>query len=141
MGTSENQSHAKQKEFDSYVELVDGSKMLMSEKESCRRLLATSYGNTNGDPPEVKQKKMCEFDWELSKHIVHMRVLLSELIRTVGDKGATAAPAKPAAPASKWDRILDRLTLWRNQIAAVAIAAFFAPHSVDVINALKGFTK
>ena len=131
MGNKEHEDHAKQVEFDSYVELVDDSKMLMSEKESCRRLLATSYGNTNGDPPEVKQKKMCEFDWELSKHIVHMRVLLSELIR------ATAKPEE-TAPKSKWERVIDRLTLWRNQIAAVAIAAFFAPHSVDVINALKG---
>lgn len=133
MGNKEHEDHAKQVEFDSYVELVDDSKMLMSEKESCRRLLATSYGNTNGDPPEVKQKKMCEFDWELSKHIVHMRVLLSELIRTVGPSNKVAD-----APKSKWERIIDRLTLWRNQIAAVAIAAFFAPHSVDVINALKG---
>ena len=132
MSNKEHEDHAKQVEFDSYVTLVDDSDMLMSEKESCRRLLATSYGNTNGDPPEVKQKKMCEFDWELSKHIVHMRVLLSELIR------ATTQQEDASAPKSKWERIIDRLAIWRNQIAAVAIAAFFAPHSVDVINAFKG---
>ena len=135
MGTKEHEDHAKQVEFDSYVALVDDSKMLMSEKESCRLLLATSYGNTNGDPPDVKQKKMCEFDWQLSKHIVHMRVLLSELIRTVGPNSPARAPA---APRSLWERILDRLQPWRNQIAAVAISAFFSPHAVDVINAIKG---
>ena len=135
MGNKEHEDHAKQVEFDSYVELVDDSKMLMSEKESCRRLLATSYGNTNGDPPEVKQKKMCEFDWELSKHIVHMRVLLSELIR------ATTKQEEASAPKSKWERILDRLTLWRNQIAAVLIAFAFAPHGVDIVNAIGGIVK
>ena len=135
MGNKEHEDHAKQKEFDSYVELVDDSKMLMSEKESCRRLLATSYGNTNGDPPDVKQRKMCEFDWELSKHIVHMRVLLSELIRSVGPTGTAYKPQ------SKWERVIAAISGWKNQIAAVLIAFAFAPHGVDIVNAIKGFAK
>ena len=131
MGTKEHEDHAKQVEFDSYVTLVDDSKMLMSEKESCRRLLATSYGNTNGDPPEVKQRKMCEFDWELAKHIVHMRVLLSELIRAVKPDGADA-------PKNKWERIARVFTPWRYPIAAVLISYAFAPHGVEIVNAIKG---
>lgn len=136
MGNKEHEDHAKQKEFDSYVELVDGSKMLMSEKESCRRLLATSYGNTNGDPPEVKQRKMCDFDWELSKHIVHMRVLLSELIRTVGPENKAAEQ-----PKGKWEKMFAALSGWKNQIAAVLIAFAFAPHGVEIVNAIRGLVK
>ena len=132
MGEQENKDHATQKEFDSYVDLVDTSKMLMSEKTACRKLLATAFGNTNGDPPEVKQRKMCQFDFELAKHIVEMRVLLSELIRTMGERG------KDAAPNGKWERFFLALEGWKNQIAAVLIAWAFAPHGVEIINAIKG---
>ena len=130
MSEQENQNHAKQKEFDSYVDLVEGSKMLMSEKSSCRLLLTTAFGNTNGDPPDVKQKKMCEFDWQLSKHIVEIRVLLGELLRAVkpGD-GQQQAPE----PKSMVERVIARLDGWKNQIAVIIVAAFFAPHSVEIV--------
>lgn len=131
MSEQENKMHADQADFDSYIRLIDDSGMLIADKSSCRRLLSTAFANTNGDPPEVKQKKMCHFDWELSKQIVEIRVLMSELIRAV-------KPEVADAPKSKWERIARVFTPWRYPIAAVLISYAFAPHGVEIVNAIKG---
>ena len=131
MSEQENKMHADQADFDSYIRLIDDSGMLIADKSSCRRLLSTAFSNTNGDPPDVKQKKMCHFDWELSKQIVEIRVLMSELIRAVKPEG-------PDAPKSKWERIARVFTPWRYPIAAVLISYAFAPHGVEIVNAIKG---
>ena len=140
MGEQENKNHADQADFDSYIKLVDESKMLIGDKSSCRRLLSTAFANTNGDPPEVKQKKMCHFDWELSKQIVEIRVLMSELVRSAARKDAPPADAA-AAPKGKLERIFSALSGWKNQIAAVLIAYACAPHGVEIVQAIGGLIK
>ena len=125
-----NELHATQIEFDSLVESIQASDLLLAEKDSLRALLKAAYRNTNGDPPEEKMKLMCAFDWELSKQIVHLRMLLTSFLKAGKQRAG-----------SKWERIVDALPLWRNQIAAVLIAFAFAPHGVDIVNAIRGFVK